>query len=139
MSAMVAAFGNLITIFLNWLILRNAVSEEPEIVIVEPKQPEKRIAETKPIASELTDPDDCKHLGVTDAPGTLSKRAKHKIKKSKQHEEADLVQLVEARFDEPNYLLCEGSINQEIPLQLRNKAVEEVNDIERQACDLLLL
>ena len=61
------------------------------------------------------------------------------MKKSKQQAESDVVQLVEERFDELNRLLLEGSINQEVLLQLKNKAVEELNDIERQACDLLLL
>ena len=72
-------------------------------------------------------------------PLVLSKRAKRKLKKSKQQAEADVVQLVEARFEELNALLLEGSVTQEVLLQLRNRAVEELNDIERQARDLLLL
>ena len=83
--------------------------------------------------------DDCKDIDITNAPGAFSKRAKRKLKKSKQQAEADVVQLVEARFEELNAVLLEGSVTQEVLLQLRNKAVEELNDIERQACDLLSL
>ena len=104
----------------------NAVSTEPETVIAKPKQPERVIAEPRPGASEPLASGDCKNIGVTDA-------------WDKQQEEADLVQQVEVRFYEFNALLCKGTINQEMPLQLRDKTVEELNDIDEQACEALLL
>ena len=96
------------------------------------------IAQTKPISCEPFAREDCQDIGINIAPAPLSKRAKRKTKKAKQQAEADIVQLVEVRFDELNGFLCEGSITQDMLLQLRKKALEEHSDIDQQACDLLL-
>ena len=139
MSAMMSAFAKCIAFFVNWLLISSAVSQKPEIVIEDLNQPTVVIAEPKPHASQPFASEDSKDIGVVGAPGTLSKRAKRRNKKSKQQEEADFVQRVEMRFDELNGLLCEGIIDQEMLLQLRNQAVKEFNDIDKQASELLLL
>ena len=47
-------------------------------------EPEAGIAEPKPVVSEPIARRDCEDVGITDAPGTLTKRAKRKNKKSRR-------------------------------------------------------
>ena len=71
-------------------------------------------------------------------PFKISKRRKRKIKKVNQQEEDAFVQQVEERFEALNCLVCEGSITQEMLVQIRSNAVVELNEIDMQACDLLI-
>ena len=75
----------------------------------------------------------------THGPLKQSKRGKRKLKKTKQREESDFVQQVEVRFEALNCLVMEGSITQEILVQLRRIAIAEANAVDEQACDLLII
>ena len=81
---------------------------------------------------------------ISDVPNAVGpvkkiKRRKRKIKKVNQQEEDALVQQVEERFEALNCLVCEGSITQEMLVQIRSNAVVELNEIDMQACDLLII
>ena len=60
------------------------------------------------------------------------------MRKKQQQEEDDYVQQVEERFEELNYLVSDGSMIQEMFLQLWIQAEAEQSSVDKQACDLLL-
>ena len=82
--------------------------------------------------------DNCIEVDDSIAHGPLkqTKREKRKMKKAKQCEELEYLQQVEERFQALNALLCEGSLTQEILVQLRREADAQQNAVDKQACDL---
>ena len=72
-------------------------------------------------------------------PAKQSKRDKQRLKKARQLEELEFLQRVDERFLVFNTLLCEGSLTQELLVQLRSNAVVEQNAVDLHACEMLIL
>ena len=76
---------------------------------------------------------------VPTAAGKKCKREKLKQKRKLQMAEDDFVHQVDVRFEAFNGLVREGLLTQEMLEELRDKAVQEHNAVDKQVCDMLII
>ena len=63
---------------------------------------------------------------------------KKSLKKKAQKEANEFAQIVDARFEAFNFLVCDGQLSQEMLIHFRDQAIQDNNEVDMLVCDMLI-